>query len=59
MIIQPLRQLVQLSGGGTQGIRAILPNVRHYLIVDVLHNVLQVRLQMRRSVLQLLFPRSF
>ena len=59
MVIHPLRQLVQFNRGCAQSVRPIPSHLRNHLIVDVLHHISQVGLQMRGSVAHLLLPWSF
>lgn len=50
---------MQLCGGGTQGLGAVLPDIRYDFVVDVLHDALQIVLQMSGGIAQLLLPRAF
>jgi hypothetical protein len=58
MVIHPLRQLVQFNRGCAQSVRPIPSHLRNHLIVDVLHHISQVGLQMRGSVAHLLLTES-
>jgi hypothetical protein len=59
MFIDSLCKPVQLRRSSTQSLRPILPDIRHDFIVDVLDDALQIRLQVRRCISQLLLPRPF
>jgi hypothetical protein len=58
VIVHPLRQLMQFSGGGAQRIGAIAPHVRNNFVVDIGRKTAQILFQMRRGLSKLLFPLS-
>jgi hypothetical protein len=55
-IVHALAQLLQLLGGGAEGIRAIAPDVRDNLIVDVSYYAVQFIFDTCYSVPGILFP---
>lgn len=58
-IVHLPRQPLHLCRSSPQRIRAVLPNLRHHLIVDVRHDSSQLILDRRRSLMQPLLPRTF
>lgn len=49
MIVHPLCKLMQFGGGDTQSLRAVPPNIRNNLIVDVPGKAAKIVFQMRRG----------